>query len=137
MFNEDYTQMAGRFAGPGGVGERAVAFEVRTGLPMGPEPDAGNPADAPRDSYPVFHEGDLWYIDRTGRLRSRLPENPPESARDRGPAVDALWRAAQRGLLRRRRGLAGEGLRPERVRHSPHRRLHRRTQRRLEPTPTP
>ncbi len=89
MFNEDYTLMAGRIAGPGGLGERAVAFEVRTGLPAGPEPESGSPAGAPRDSYPVFHEGDLWYIDRAGRLRSRLPENPPESARDRGPAVDA------------------------------------------------
>ncbi|MFE6776110.1 hypothetical protein [Streptomyces sp. NPDC057702] len=89
MFNEDYTLMAGRVTGPGGAGHRAVAFETRTGLPVGPEAGRGSRAGAPEDSFPVFHEGDLWYVDRQGRLRSRPPANAPDTARDRGEAVDA------------------------------------------------
>lgn len=89
MFNEDYDLMAGRMTGPGDTGEQAVAFEMHTGLPVGPGTDADEFASTPQDSYPVFHEGELWYIDRQGRLRSRGPAVAPEAAQDRGVAVDA------------------------------------------------
>ncbi|MER0244035.1 hypothetical protein AAHZ94_18915 [Streptomyces sp. HSW2009] len=89
MFNEDYSLMAGRMTGPANTGRQAVAFDVRTGLPVGPGADDQALPDPPQDSYPVFHDGDLWYVDGRGRLRSRPPLSPAKDARDRGPAVDA------------------------------------------------